>query len=409
MYNVISRIFGSTEMQAMYGRGIQYLSQFVMVLVVPKVLSPELYVELNLVLPLAFLGVSLLFGWMMGSIHRHVHEFLDGKEIEVRQTVFTYFSAISIAGLLIFAALFPLLDSVYRLIPLLLVAAAHKNLLIGILNLSGNNKGYMLANLGFAASLALFVLLCYLRPGEGLAGKLVIYGAVDIIVGLVVWYKLGLDGYGLRPRFHKAIASRYMRYGMPLVLNGLATWVVSVSDRYILSIWEKPVTVASYILNYQLGGSVVVIPMSFAVAVYLQKILRIDKDQGLEAALDYTYGLLKIYKKFFLLFLVVGFSIVLSLKYFVYSEYEFNYGKTLFVLVLAHLVLGFTHFYNKEFELNGRTYIISKSIGLGAVVNAICNFSLIPVIGSLGAAFSTLIAYTVTVLVVYKSREYRPK
>lgn len=408
MYSKIRRILSSTEMQALYGRSIQILSQFVMVLVVPKVLTPHAYVELNLVLPLAFLGVSLLFGWMTGSVHRHVHEFLDRSEIKTRETVFTYFSVFSITAVIVFSGLYFFTESTYRLIPLLLIAAAHKNLVIGVLNLSGNNKGYLLVNLGFACSLALFVLLCYQDAGADLAENLAIYGATDIAVALVAWRLLGSGGGGLRMRYHHDVAIRYWRYGMPLVVNVIAIWVVAMSDRYILSIWESPATVASYILNYQLGGSVITMPMSFAVAIYLPKILRLDRDKGLHAALDYTYELLKIYRKYFVLILVVALAIVLPLKYFVYNEYEFDYGKTLFVLVLAHLVLVFAQFYNKEFELDGRTYIITKSIVLGAVVNTAFNFMLIPLIGPLGAAFSTLIAYSVAASFVYKSRQYRP-
>lgn len=409
MFTALKRTLGSAEMLALYGRAVQYLSQFMMVLVVPKVLSPDAYVELNLVLPLAFLGVTLLFGWVSGSVHRFVHQFLDQGEIEIRQTVFFYFSIVSTICLMLFVGISQQVETIYGLVPLLLVATAHKRFLIGALNLSGRNRGYLFANLGFAVSLVLFIWLCYTDGREGLAANLLIYGCTDILISLLVWFKFTSGRINLRIRFHKAVASRYMRYGAPLVLNGIAVWIVSMSDRYILTLYESPDAIATYILNYQLGSNVIVIPLSFAVAVYLQKILRIDKERGLVEALDYSYRLLNVYKKYFLLFLVAAFAVVYLLTHYIYSEYAFDYGQILFLIVLAHLIQGFSHFYNKEFELNGKTYLITKSIGLGALVNVVFNFLLIPVIGILGAAISTLIAYAVTVFVVYRAREYRPE
>lgn len=402
----IDRYVGSPAMLTLAGRGIQYASQLAMVLLVPKALIPEAYLELNLVLPLAYLGVSLVFGWLTSSIQRHVYDLLDPRDDSVRQTVFIYYGGVSVVALAVFLAGAAVSDSLYRLIPLLLIAAGLKNAIIGVLNMGGNHRGFFLLNIGFALSLAIFVGFCFYFKGENLDRYLTLYAMSDIVVACIAWYAIGVIRLNHRPQFNRLIAGRYLRYGLPLVVNVIAIWVISLSDRYILSIWEPAETVAAYILSYQLAGSVITIPMTFAIAVILPKILLLDKDQGELAALEYTYRILRIYLKGVGFIFIGACAVVLPFKYYLYSAYEFD-PQVMIVIVLAHIIFGFSHFYNKEFELNGRTMVITKAVLLGAFANVTLNFILIPIQGSLGAALSTLIAYGISVFIIFRSRQYK--
>jgi len=403
--NYIKRL-RSPAILMLAGRATQLLSQMAMVLVVPKVLVPELYVQLNLVLPLAFLGVSLLFDWMNAAIHRYVYELLDDEGGRFRQTVFIYYGLVCLLlCLLTFLSRFYVI-SLYQLVPLLLAAAALKAGILGVLNTSGNSKGFFFSNVGFALSLLLFVVLCFNAPDNNLQSNLIVYASIDIIVAIIAWWGIGVFRMPPVPRFYKDIAAGYFRYGLPLVARTIGIWVISLSDRYLLAIWEAPKDVASYILSYQLAGSAITIPMSFVMAVILPKILKIEKNSSQKEALAYTYKILGLYLRFMMpVFIVVSITVLLF-KYYIYSNYEFN-PLIVLIIVLAHLIFGLSHFYNKEFELNGRTLVITKAIGIGAVVNIALNILLIPMVGGLGAAIATLFAYIVAVYIVSSMREYR--
>lgn len=387
------------------GRVIQFVSQMIMVLVIPKVLVPELYVQLNLALPLAFLGVSLIFGWMINAIYRHVFELLGEEGDRFRQTVFKYYLVVCfLLCVIAFSSQF-YTETVYRLIPLLLVAAALKMGVLGVLNTSGNGKGFFFSNSGFALSLLLFVFLCFTDSGNNLQFNLFVYASIDMFVAIIAWWRVGVFKIPPIPYFHKDIAVGYFRYGSPLVLRMMGVWIISISDRYLLNIWEAPSDVAGYILSYQLAGSAITIPMSFLMTVLFPKILKIEKETGQNDALIYTYKILKIYLRLMLPVFIVVSVVVLLFQYKFYSNYEFN-PIIILIIVLAHIIFELLHFYNKEFELNGRTLIISKGVGLGAVVNIVFNLILIPFIGSLGAAIATLLAYMVAVYVIYSNRKF---
>ncbi len=72
--------------------------------------------------------------------------------------------------------------------------------------------------------------------------------------GMTFWRPLTCDYRVLHP---------YLRFGGPLVLNGIAYWVLSLSDRCFLSIRASTDDTANYILSDQLAGSIVQYPMSF--------------------------------------------------------------------------------------------------------------------------------------------------
>lgn len=389
------------------GRGVQFASQLAMVLVLPKVLLPEIYAQLNLLLPLAFLGSTILFGWLTGSINRYVYQLLSHEDPRARQTTFIYYGCVSILLIVIFFVLSIFTHSNYRLIPLLLVAAGLKEAVLGILNMSSNHKGYFWANCGFALSLAFFVGLCSFTVQDDLAQYLIIYCALDVLLAMVAWHRLGMTSFKPLPHFHTDVATRYFLYGFPLVIRALPIWIISVSDRYLLTFWASAQDLAAYILSYQLAGSIITIPMSFMVAIFLPKIIHIDKEKGDAAALSYTYGLLRYYVRYMAVVIIGASSLVLVVAYFVYPEYVFK-PRTIIIIVIAHVIQGLVHFYNKEFELNGRTMIITKSVSIGAMTNVGLNLLLMPLFGALGAAISTLAAYSVTVIIIRKAREYRP-
>jgi O-antigen/teichoic acid export membrane protein len=406
MLTRIRRYIQSPASLTFAGRGIQYSSQMVMALVIPKVLAPAVFVQLSLVLPLAYLGASLLFSWLTGALHRYVFELLEPENSDTRRTAVFYYGIVSFALLTLFLALSAVTDTIYRLVPLLLIAAAFRDLVLGILNTSGHHKGYFLANLGFAASLTVFVAICFSHDVQ-LGPYLTLYAGIDIAVALIASRFLGLLDVEAGC-LDSGVLARYFRYGIPLLANSLAIWVMSVSDRYLLALWTPKEVVAGYVLSYQLGGSIIMVPMSFAVAIALPNILRIDKERGEAEALAYCYRLLNYYRKSMIVVFALACAIVLPLKHYVYPAYEFD-PAVLVVIVFAHVVYSLIHFYNKEFELNGRTVVITRAMALGAVVNVAFNLVLIPCLGALGAAVGTLLAYTSTVQSVFRAGHYRAK
>lgn len=396
----------SPQAYALSGRGIQFITQIALVLIFPKILAPSDYVQFNLLLPLAFLFVSLLFGWLIGATFRHIHPLLDAAGNKERQTVFWYFGATTCLLLIIYLMISAATDSIYALIPLLVAANALKSGLLSIMNAAEKQKAYFFANLGFALSLVAFIGITMSDTEISLTTSLMIYSFIDIILALAGWYMMGVFSFPPLPRFDSLIARQYFLYGLPIVINNLFVWVISLSDRYLLTLWQTTEHVANYILSYQLASSIVTIPLMLAITVIFPKIIRIDKEQNQKAALDYAHKLKVLYLRLIPVLLVCGCLVILPFKYYFYPNFKLE-PALIVIILLAQLINGLSHFYNKEFELNGKTLVITKSIGLGALVNIALNLALIPHFGLLGSAAATLVAYSTSVFIVFKAGKYQ--
>ncbi len=395
----------SPALLTLSGRGIQMITQLALVLIVPKVLLPEIYVEFSLVLPIALLGSTLVYGWLISAVYRHVHDLFqsDGQR---RQTIFAYFLITGLPLLTAYVALFITTDWIYALVPMLLVAAGLKTGILRILNAAERYMQFLLANVAFAISLGVFILICAISSEVNLRSALVTYAVLDSVFALLGFWYIGIFQIPPVPRIDRAIVRRYFQYGMPVVVNSVAVWVISLSDRYILTMWEPTERIASYILGYQLSGSIITIPMTFLMAVVFPRVIAIDRESGEQEALKYTFKLLKMYIYSMLPIFIAGCAIVIPFKYYFYPDYEFN-PYIMIVIVLAHVIFGLTHFYNKEFELNGKTLVITKGVGLGAISNVGLNLALIPFYGVMGAAIATLAAYCIAVYFIFKARTYK--
>lgn len=403
----MTRLPGGPAFYTLAGRSLQFAAQLALVLIVPKLLPPAEYVQFNLLLPVALLGASMIFGWFTGATYRYVHALLAADDDRQRRTACFYYGLLSVSLVLIYAVSSLFTASIYPLLLILLAASGLKTGVLSVLNAAERHGGFFWANLCFAASLAIFLGLCALVPAWGLPRILACYAALDSAIAAVAWNRLGIFTLRAPPRFDAETGRRYFRYGMPLVANTLAVWVVSLSDRYFLALWESTPQVAGYILSYQLGSNVVTIPLAFAVTVIFPKILRLERDAGHEAALAYTYRLLGRYLRYMVILSVLGGGAVILFLHLFYPSYETD-PWVVMLIVLAHAIFGLTHFYNKEFELDGRTIVITQSIGLAAVVNVALNLALIPLLGGLGAAISTLAAYCASTFFIYRVRAYRP-
>ena len=167
MIRSIGRLMRSDAVFMFAGRAVQYAAQIAMVLILPKVLLPPVYTELNLVLPVAFLAVPFLFGWLSGALYRYVYDFLDPRQLGSRRTSTTYVAIVSGVMILVFVVISLFTSSIYRAVPLLLVAAGLKKIILNILNAGRRDRRFLLATVGYAVSLTLFIVLCSLGGNTG--------------------------------------------------------------------------------------------------------------------------------------------------------------------------------------------------------------------------------------------------
>ncbi|MFZ1617777.1 MAG: polysaccharide biosynthesis C-terminal domain-containing protein, partial [Flavobacteriales bacterium] len=289
--------------------------------------------------------------------------------------------------------------------------------------------------LSFGLPLAIYLVgfslySCCLEYLRGL-GRLVEYSATGVVAGLsvfagvlvlVVWLRQGVVGLmwafaipyvmlcaliviKFRPLTRDAIFARrpwaelgsMLGYSVPLVPNVMAFWVLNVSDRTFVTVFVGAAANGIYAVAAKVGMLLVIVFGIFNVSFQQTAIESLqDSDR------DEFFGRLFVRMVRVLLAIgcgVVGFSPFLF-HHFVGPGYE---GAIRYVpgLAFGAVLLILAQYLGNVLIAHKKTKAIGVSTGLGAVVNVLCNLSLIPIVGIAGAVISTIVGFAVMLVARY--------
>ncbi len=206
-----------------------------------------------------------------------------------------------------------------------------------------------------------------------------------------------------KPSFNFNLLNKMWRYGLPLMVAGLAGMVNETLDRIIL----KQLVVASddaeklrqlgiYGAVYKLAMLMTLFIQTYRMAAepYFFKQLQTDRPQEQYASIMNYFSMALIS-----IFLVV----TVGLEWFGLFIGE-GYRSGLHVvpiLLLANLFLGLYVNLSAWFKLTDKTHFALIFTGLGAATTIIGNIVLVPIMGYEGAAWATLICYFLMAVSAY--------
>jgi O-antigen/teichoic acid export membrane protein len=249
-----------------------------------------------------------------------------------------------------------------------------------------------------------FVLL-FLLDGKGIIGATIGLLIESLSLLLIMGYFAFRD-VGIKiPRFTNL--KKIMSYGIPTIPINFSRWIVDSSDRYVIAIFLGTTAVGYYNPGYSLGNVIntFIIPISYIFPATLSKYYDEKRIIEVKTILNNTL-------RYFLLIsipAVFGLSLLSKPILSVLSTPEIaskGYLITPFTAVTA-LFFGIVSIFNQVLLLEKKTKITGNIVSLCAVLNFGLNFILIPYIGIIGAAITTLFAYTVNLLlIIYCSAKY---
>ncbi len=200
-----------------------------------------------------------------------------------------------------------------------------------------------------------------------------------------------------KPRIHSLLYKRLLKFGLPYLPAGLAVMIVQVIDVPILQALTDVDTVGIYKANYKLGIFMMLFVSMFQYAWQPFFLNNAKEDNAKE-----------IFSKVLTYFTVVGSVLLVTLSLFINEIVKINLGGFYLIgekywsgiPIVPIVLLGY--FFNGLYVVfSAGIYIKEKSIfapivtGLGALVNVIANYTLIPQLNIIGAALATLASYVV--------------
>lgn len=222
------------------------------------------------------------------------------------------------------------------------------------------------------------------------AGMMIAEGMMAIILFIFIGRKF-YNFYVEKP-----IIIENLQYGIPLLLSGLAIYMVGAGDRYIIAFLKDSSAVADYVVAISYAGYGVALIKSVCIYSFQPLIMnewnkKDTTDKGVALLRQYVrlyaaigfpaaFGLIALRKE--------GIELLAGIKY-THVDYLVP------ILVFGILINGMDFVTNSGFFYKKKTKSITfLTMGL-ATLNLILNLILIPIFGLMGAAIASITSYLV--------------
>lgn len=216
--------------------------------------------------------------------------------------------------------------------------------------------------------------------------------------------------FKLKFSFNIHLWKKMMRYGIPVLIAGVAFSINEVFDRILLNYLLPEDTAEAQIGVYSACYKLAVFMTLFATAFRLG-IEPFFFSHASSQNPQKAYALITKY------FVIIGTLIFLGVITFikplklliVRDESYYDALEIVPIILLANLCLGIYHNLSVWYKITDRTRFGAYISVIGAVITLVVNFALIPVIGYYGSAIATLLAYfTMMTLSYIYSKKYYP-
>lgn len=248
---------------------------------------------------------------------------------------------------------------------------------------------YATAVTGEAAVLVGAVYYFLAVAGMGLWGLMAAFAA-SAAVGTLVLVVVMLTN--VRWRFDPKLVVPLVRFGWPLVVAALAAWFLNLGDRYLLA-WLVDASVTGlYEWAARLAGAVnMLFVQSFQLAfsvIGLKALTRSDEEANLHRNTFRHYVVLTGWATLGITLLAYDLTRLLT------SEATYLEAEPLvFLLALGFMAYGVHFIITNVLYAAERTGTMGALVFLAALLNLLLNVLLIPLIGAVGAALTTYLAY----------------
>lgn len=260
----------------------------------------------------------------------------------------------------------------------------------------GKTLDYSIACIITGVTTVLLNILLIVFMGMRVPGMVISMAVANGFGALYLFIKLKMYKYFKRELVDKLLIKKMVKYSVPLVPNSLSWWIVSVSDRSIVSAILGTAANGIYAVSNKFPTLLSSIFAIFNMSWCESATLHIDSSDRDEFFSDICNTIVK-------LFTSLGVGLIACMPFvfpiLINAKYDAAY------IYIPILTLGVV--FNVGVSLYSSIYIAKKMTKqvastsvMGAIINIVVNVLLIKYIGLYAAAFSTMIAYFI--MMVYR-------
>ena len=340
---------------------------------------------------------NLLMPFVMLSINEAILRFAMDRSVS-RSQVFTIGIRTVLAGFVVFIAACPILLAIDMLAPYTLIIYAY--VLFGMLKSVCaqfvRSLGYvrLFAFDGFFATFTTIGLNILFLSGLHWG----LYGYVGSIIGsnvlsiLFLFWVARLGRYLEFSRPDPQLFRQMLRYSVPLIPTTMFWWIVSASDRYMVT-WFCGDTAAGMLATaHKIPSLLTIVSAIFYQAWQISAVSESGKGRSSSEFYSETYDY------YLTLLFLAGSGIMMLIQpitRILYAPSYYESWQYVPFLVVGEIFSSLVTFLGSFYMVSKRNATVPVAICAGALVNIGLNLLLIPRAGVLGASFATLISYLV--------------
>jgi O-antigen/teichoic acid export membrane protein len=251
--------------------------------------------------------------------------------------------------------------------------------------------------------------------GFGLALVLIFHYGVDgllwgsvlsIAVVLPLVWKVAVKKVSMNKTIFTSQTLEMARYSFPLILANLATWILSLSDRYVLGFFRGSQEVGIYSASYAISEYSILFIASLFLLSGGPIGLNIWEKEGVEKSREFVSKTTRYYLMLCLP-AAVGLSVLAKTVICVLTAPEYYEGYRIVpFIVFGGLLLGLQQRFSTGLVFYKKTSPIMFCIVVAGILNLSLNFLFIPKYGYMAAAVTTLVGYAILlILMIIVSRK----
>lgn len=253
-------------------------------------------------------------------------------------------------------------------------------------------KTYVISSVINTAANILLNLLFLLWLKLGILGYLMALIGGYMISSVFIIFKEKIWDYFIEYRnIDKKIVKQIISFCLPLIPNSVSWWISNSSDKYILTLfWGVSVT-GIYSIAYKIPTLMSAVSNIFTSAWQISAV----DDFGSAESESFFSDVYKKYSSLYVCFASILIVTIRVLAKFMFSKDFFCAWQYSCILIIAAMFQAICSFLGTIYTTAYKTKMIFVTTIIGAFVNIVMNFVLIPQFGAYGAAMATLVSYFV--------------
>lgn len=228
----------------------------------------------------------------------------------------------------------------------------------------------------------------------------------NVIASLFTLIVLLPDYFKIKWDFDKQLWKKMLKYGFPILIAGIAFAINEHFDKILLEkLGISLADIGAYSACYKIGMFMVLFRTAYTLGIEPFFFSHAKNENAPQTYAEITKYFV-IFGSFMSLGIIV-FADVLKLILVPNADY-WNAMEVVPMIVIANFFLGIYTNLSVWYKLIDKTKIGAYISIVGATVTLIINFLLIPIIGFIGSAIATILAYGTMMLISYKlgQKEY---